>query len=183
MIVGSYILAALWFFLPAGAGNAAPVLANKIPVLRDWKTPLDFGKNFRGKRILGDNKTWRGLLFGTLLAGLVGLLQYALVTHRVAGLWIEHIPILNFWAGSLLGLGALLGDALESFFKRQLGVASGNLWFPFDQIDYIVGGLMVSYFLVEISWQLVISIFVTWFGVHLVAVYLGYLLGLRDKPI
>jgi hypothetical protein len=37
---------ALWFFLPAGVANAAPVFANKIPVLNRWKTPMDFGKSY-----------------------------------------------------------------------------------------------------------------------------------------
>jgi CDP-diglyceride synthetase len=68
-----------WFFLPAGIANMSPVLANKIPGINQWKTPLDFGKSWRGKRIFGNNKTWRGLIFGTLIASLVGLIQYRVI--------------------------------------------------------------------------------------------------------
>ena len=69
MIILSYVFYAIWIFLPAGAANAAPVWANKIRWLKDWQAPLDFGKTFRGKRLFGQNKTWRGLFFGCLAAG------------------------------------------------------------------------------------------------------------------
>ena len=50
------ILQALWLILPAYVANASAVLVG-------GGTPVDFGKNWRdGKRILGDGKTWRGLL-------------------------------------------------------------------------------------------------------------------------
>ena len=58
------ILFALWFFLPAGLANAAPVFASRIPKSEKLALPLDFGKSFRGKRIFGENKTFRGLLAG-----------------------------------------------------------------------------------------------------------------------
>jgi hypothetical protein len=54
------ILFALWFFLPAGLANAAPVFANKIPGSEWLAVPIDGGKHFRGKRITGNHKTIRG---------------------------------------------------------------------------------------------------------------------------
>ena len=50
------ILFALWFFLPAGLANAAPVFANKIPGSEWLAVPIDGGKHFRGKRITGNHK-------------------------------------------------------------------------------------------------------------------------------
>ena len=181
------ILFALWFFLPAGLANTAPVAAKHIPYLKDFKTPLDFGKHWRNKRILGDNKTWRGLLFGIVIGVVV--------------VWIQQLCYSNFhWAhqisqdvdynalnpiilGSLFGAGALLGDAIESFFKRQAHVAPGESWFPFDQSDYILGALLASSLVVTLSLQQYVVIFVIWFCMHLLSVYVGYILGVRDKPI
>lgn len=182
----NYIIFALWFFLPAGLANAAPVFANRIPYLNQWKTPMDFNKHFKGKRILGNNKTWRGFCFGIFVA----LLTIALQKYFYANSeWLQaNIKILNYsdvslGLGVLLGAGALIGDAAESFCKRQANVASGEAWFPFDQLDYIVGGLLLSSLVVTL--QPIYSFFIlfTWFCLHLISSYIGYLFGLKEKPL
>lgn len=154
----------------------SPVLINKVPIINKWNTPLDFGMNFRGKRILGDNKRLRGLVFGIFLGGLTGLVVGVLNQNTVGTL---H----PFWAGCVLGAGALLGDAIESFFKRQRGVAPGKPWFPFDQIDYIIGGLLAIYVFMQPQIWVMVTIFVVYFGLHLLLAYIGYLLGLKKTPI
>lgn len=179
------ILFALWFFLPAGLANAAPVVANKIPYLRDWKTPIDFGKSFRGKRILGDNKSWRGFCFGVLVAFTTFVLQQYLYSH---GVFVNQLSAIDYgglsvWFGALLGVGALGGDAIESFFKRQAGVNSGESWFPFDQIDYILGGILLSSLVINLSPSQNGAILLVWFGMHLLWSYIGFALGLKKKPI
>ncbi len=184
--MGKEILFAIWFFLPAGLANAAPVFANKIPYLNKWNTPLDLGLHFRGRRIFGDNKTWRGLVSGIVVGSLVALLQrYAFVHWEL----VKDITYLNYSAihvgllGAMLGAGALLGDAIESFFKRQCGVPSGRSWFPFDQIDYIVGGLLVSSLVIDMPHYRYWFIFAVWFVVHLLAGVIAYGLGLKAKPV
>lgn len=175
-IIGTCLL-----FLPAGVANMSPVIANKIPGLNKWITPVDFGMKWHGKRILGDNKTWRGIVFGTFMAGLVGLIQYhfLLKIGPVTPLLIS----LSIASGMLMGFGALLGDAFESFFKRRLTVDPGASWFPFDQIDYIIGGLLISWPLLHWDLREVIYIFVIYFGLHLIVAYVGYLIGLKKTPI
>ena len=64
----STYISALLLFLPAGIANAVPVLVKKVPGLSKLKAPIDGGISFRGKRLLGANKTWRGLISGTLVA-------------------------------------------------------------------------------------------------------------------
>lgn len=173
------LLAAFLFFLPAGIANMSPVFANKIPLLNQWKTPIDFGKNWRGKRLLGPNKTWRGLVFGTLMAaltaGLIGL--FANPTARL------NIHATFVFAGALMGAGALIGDAVESFFKRRKDLGPGNSWFPFDQTDYIIGGLVFIYPIYRPSIALMLTITLLYFGLHLASSYVGFLLKLKDKPI
>lgn len=164
------------FFLPAGIANATPVVANRIPLLRNWKTPIDFGISIRSKRLFGKNKTWRGMLTGSVIAGLSALLLSSFINYDTS-------LTTTFGLGFIMGFGALFGDALESSIKRQRGIPSGNRWFPFDQIDYIIGGLLFVAPFTVLTWNDVGLIFVTYFGLHLIVAYLAYLLGLKDKPI
>lgn len=165
---------ALLFFLPAGISNMIPVFASKLPVLRNWDTPLDVGKTFRGKRIFGKNKTWRGLISGTVVGTLVALVIYGSITD----FHLEFVLI-----GAAMSAGALIGDAVESFFKRQRGIESGKAWFPFDQTDYIIGGLLFTLPFGILPLWLIVWVFVIYFGLHLLSSYIGYLLGLKDAPI
>jgi CDP-2,3-bis-(O-geranylgeranyl)-sn-glycerol synthase len=181
------ILFALWFLLPAAAANMAPVLTAAIPFLKQWNAPLDGGRTFRGVAIFGSHKTWRGLISGTVLATLTLYLQQVLVTHTnwtpavTGGLDYEALPTLIL--GPLFALGALGGDAIESFFKRQRGIKSGGTWVPFDQIDYIIGAIIASLpiFIATPSqyfWMLLV-----WFVMHLLFSYAGWLLKLKKQPI
>lgn len=169
-------LAALLFFLPAGAANMMPILAARIPMLADWTTPLDFGQLYRGKRIFGSNKTWRGLIVGSICAGITALIIFNYYP-QVANASIA------FWQGIAMGVGALLGDAVESFFKRQRGIGPGTSWFPFDQTDYIIGGLLFALPFGLPSSNFIPIIFGLYFGLHLAFSYVGYLLKLKDKPL
>lgn len=82
-----------------------------------------------------------------------------------------------------MGFGALAGDAIESFFKRQSGIAAGNSWFPFDQTDYIVGGLAMSLFVSAWDTKLFLVVIFEYFGLHLFTSYLAFKMKLKDKPI
>lgn len=169
-----HALYALLFFLPAGISNMVPVFASKLPGLRNWNTPLDGGRTWRGKRIFGKNKTWRGLISGTVAGTLVAMVVYGAFTS----LNLEIILV-----GAAMSAGALVGDAVESFFKRQRGIASGKAWFPFDQTDYIIGGLLFTLPFGILPLWLVVWTFVIYFGLHLLSSYVGYLLGLKNDPI
>lgn len=171
-----HALYALLFFLPAGISNMAPIFTSQIPGLRNWDTPLDFGKTWRGKRIFGANKTWRGLFSGIVAGTLIGLLLY--------GPFFGGEKQLTFLlVCAAMSTGALVGDAVESFFKRQRGISSGSAWFPFDQTDYIIGGLLFTLPFGILPLWLIVWVFVLYFSLHLISSYIGYLLGLKDQPI
>lgn len=170
------VIAAFLFFLPAGIANTTPVFANKVPYLKDWQVPVDFGKHWRGKRLLGDNKTWRGILTGTICGGLAGILIYPLTDGQTS-------LLVSFSLSLVMSFGALLGDAIESGFKRRFKIPSGHSWFPFDQLDYIIGGLLLVYPFSHPSWHKIGLIFAIFFLLHLLVAYLAFLLGLKDKPI
>ncbi len=182
----SDILFVLWFFLPAGLANMAPIYAAKLPFIKVFAFPLDCYATFRGKRILGDHKTFRGLLSGILSAILTVYLQVYIYEHvplvrRFVS--IDYSSINPILLGVLFGVGALGGDALKSFIKRQIGKAPGSSWFPFDQIDYIVGGMVLTSFYIRLTLMQYIILFILWTLLHLLASYIGYLLKLKDTPI
>jgi CDP-2,3-bis-(O-geranylgeranyl)-sn-glycerol synthase len=178
----NHIWFALIYFLPAGLANGAPPMAKKVPWLNRLDAPMDFGLEWRGKRLLGDHKTWRGVVLAVLTGIVFAGLEYPLFYkhgHIVPQLSLPRVLLL----GALLGLGAILGDAVKSFFKRQWGVASGRSWFPFDQIDYIIGGLLLSSLVVRLSAVQYVVTFLVWFVAHLFGGWVGYKIGVKDTWI
>jgi CDP-2,3-bis-(O-geranylgeranyl)-sn-glycerol synthase len=181
------IFFSVWFLLPAALANVAPILSAKIPYLDRWQTRLDFGKQYKGADIFGSHKTWRGLLMGMIVATIVLALQKYSIAHfgwprlHVRGVDYATLPLLLL--GPLFGFGALGGDAVESFFKRRRGIESGGAWIPFDQLDYIVGAILVTLPFVLLPLQMYVYMIVIWFGAHLLASYIGYRLKLKDAPV
>lgn len=181
------ILFALWFFLPAGIANVFPILVAPIPGLKNLQAPMDFGLTFRGKRILGAHKTWRGLIAGVIMSTVTLWLQQIAAAHFG---WahnltssVDYAALPTIPLGILFGVGALGGDAIESFFKRQRGTAPGRGWFPWDQLDYIIGAALASLPFVALSLRQYAILIVLWLVVHLVASYIGWLLHLKERPI
>ena len=181
------ILFAIWFLLPAAFANAIPVFVAALPLLKKYNAPIDGGKKFRGYPILGPHKTWRGIIAGIIIATLVLWIQQLLVAQFDWAVYISGnvnyaaLPVLLL--GPLFAIGALGGDAVESFFKRQRNIKSGGSWIPFDQLDYIIGSVVISLFFVILTPVQYIWIFIIWFVLHIVASYLGYKMGLKKDPI
>jgi CDP-2,3-bis-(O-geranylgeranyl)-sn-glycerol synthase len=134
-----------WLILPACLANMAPVFtARLLPAL---KAPVDGGLTFGGVRIFGDHKTIRGLVAGALVGTLVFSMQQVLyerfgVLRELSRFDYAHT---SYLLGAALGLGALGGDLVKSFFKRRVGLPPGRPWFPFDQTDWMAGALVVTW--------------------------------------
>ncbi len=180
---------ALWFFIPAALGNVTPILVAKAswPPLKKWTTPIDMGRTFRGKRVFGEHKTWRGLLTGMIVSTLTLALQQVLFGQApflhdwLQGFDFAQLPTLI--VGPLFGLGALGGDAIKSFFKRQRGVPPGESWYPFDQLDLPIGALVATWPFVHYSlMQAVFLVLIGWAS-QLIWTYIGFRLHFKDKPI
>ena len=180
------ILQALWFFLPAGEANMAPILIKKVPIFDFLDIPIDGGKTFRGKRVFGDHKTVRGFVIGFVAALLTLLVQKYCYTNFDWARNISYVDYstINIWLGALgFGFGALVGDAVKSFFKRQRNHPPGTAWVPFDQIDYVIGGLIGSLLIIQLQPLEYFIIFVLWFGLHPLATWVGYKLSLKKSPL
>lgn len=177
-----FILKALWFFLPGGIANMAPVIFKKINFLN---YPIDFGKEINGKPIFGSHKTFRGYFFGILVAILIALLQKYLYLRFD---FIQDITIIPFnehnavLVGFLMGFGALFGDSLKSFFKRQVGIKPGQKFIPWDQIDFIIGFLIFISIIYIPPGSIALTILIGVPFLHIATNYIGYYIKLQDSP-
>ena len=172
------IVKTFWFLLPAGIANMSPVLFKWIPILA---YPIDLNRKFRRKPIFGANKTYRGFLFGVLMAILTVYLQQVFYFETESITLINYTEINFYLLGFLLGFGALFGDLVESFFKRQMNIISGKSWFPFDQIDWIIGGLLFTSLYIAITWEYIL-VSIIFFGLlHPIINLIGYYSGIKKN--
>jgi CDP-2,3-bis-(O-geranylgeranyl)-sn-glycerol synthase len=165
MELAQLIIEALLFIFPAYCANAIPVLAG-------GGYPMDFGRNFiDGKPIFGKNKTFRGFFCGLAVGTGVGLLESIIFKY----------PTLF---GLLVSLGALFGDLTGAFVKRRLGLASGDLLPVIDQIDFIVGAIVLSLpvSLPFLYWELILAVLIITPPVHLLTNFAAYKLKLKSNP-
>jgi CDP-archaeol synthase len=181
---------ALWLFLPV---LGAPVL--HAPVLR-WNLlpglarPLDGGRSFRGRRIFGDNKTWRGALLMTtgIVLATVALWQWDWWRDELPHAVRTASPLL---VGALIGLGTVGGELPNSFLKRRLDIAPGSrrrsaggvALALLDQGDLVLG---IWFCLLPVwvmpVWLAAIA-FVAIAAVHAALNVVGYAIGARTAPV
>jgi len=166
--------------LPAYFANMAPVIGKNY--LKSLAIPIDMNKKLNKKPILGKNKTWRGILFAVIASTIVFIAQQYLYNFNI----IKSISIINYQTstiliGFLLGLGAIAGDSIESFFKRQLNIKSGNPWIPFDQIDFTVGALALTSIIYFPGWtNTLIIVLISALG-HIIVNHTAYFLKIRKE--
>lgn len=207
------VLALLLLYGPAYLANTGAMIFGKwlpeltgIPILR-----IDGGRNWKdGFRLLGDGKSWNGLLGGPLLAGLLTVLATILWSGNGVDSKPFYDPMMGFehvdpWFGFLglygsaffigyvLGFGSLIGDSVGSFFKRRRGLKrEGDVsskaplldTLPFAIICFIFGLVLFPNQLYG-SWQLIPSMM--WLLIltpiiHRSVNILGYKLGLKSVP-
>ncbi len=127
VLIYSVFLYPIIYIFPAYAANGAPVLFG-------GGAPIDGKRKFRGKRIFGDNKTIRGAVAGIIAGAAVGLIEY---------------PFLHFMLpiAVLLAIGAISGDLVGSFIKRQLGFKPGKGFPIMDQYGFFVVALLFAFLL------------------------------------
>jgi CDP-diglyceride synthetase len=137
------IFETLCLFLPAVIANMSPGFARALHLPGD--VPIS-------ARWFGAHKTWRGHI-----ASLVGGLATSFLLHLIS--IYGEVAILTIYQegwltlGILMGVGAKLGDTGKSFVKRRLGRPAGERWWPWDQIDYMLGAIICSFFVTGwISW-------------------------------
>lgn len=193
---------ALWLFLPAYCANMAPVFAAKI--FPGWKRPMDGGRVWRdGRRVFGPHKTWRGLWSGALVGAGVAWAQSGIrfTSWDLSDFGAQDAAWVPTILGFALGLGAGVGDAAKSFAKRRAGREGGTSWVPFDQLDFVLGGLLLAlaaatlvdaagltsrnWFAAEFlgpRWPILLVLLLATPLLHFVVNVVGYKLGLKKVP-
>jgi len=177
-----FLLKCIYFLLPAGLANMAPVL------MKFWfkglAQPIDGGQTWQGQPLFGRSKTWRGLIFATLFGIIIfGLQQYLYRFQGIKDISLFNYNQYNLWLGFLMGLGAILGDLAKSFFKRRLKMAPGHVWIPLDQIDYSIGALLLSALIYWPGWSVTITCILIGFILHLLINLIGYAIKLKKNKL
>lgn len=174
----------IWFFLPGLIANMAPVYAHRYNWLPLLNYPIDGGWRLGKYRVLGNNKTIRGLVVGLITGSAIGCLQ-ALIVRSGLDLNVIYPQLYHSWPaavtwGATLAFGALAGDALKSFLKRRLAIPPGHSWIPWDQIDIVIGMLVMSEFMAPLSFIYFIFSFLV-IGILMYSVsFIGVLLNIKQ---
>ena len=177
------VLAAVYFMLPA-------YVANLSGLAFGGGTPVDGGRECKdGRRLIGNGVTWKGLQNGTIIGTLVGVILgiigtfYGDLSALTGGIIDLHVYGSIFGGlilGFLMAFGALLGDAVGSFLKRRIGLDRGAPAPLMDQLDFVIGALIFSLLVVQISWKFFIVIAVLSLVLHLGSNTFAYLIGMKD---
>jgi CDP-2,3-bis-(O-geranylgeranyl)-sn-glycerol synthase len=178
----------LWIMMPA-------YLSNTFAVITGGKFPIDQGKiHSDGNRILGDGKTWSGLIGGTSGGMLIGYLQLNYGNAIIDG--IAGTNNYNFWGENeliiifLLAFGALLGDMTASFFKRRTKLNRGDKSPVLDMFDFIGMALFLT-LLFDYEWlkSWILDGYAPLFTLLIATPFLhrgvniiGYKLGIKNEP-
>jgi CDP-2,3-bis-(O-geranylgeranyl)-sn-glycerol synthase len=132
------VVGAFWAMVPAYIPNNAAVLAG-------GGRPIDGGRTMGGRRLLGDGKTWRGTLVGTVAGVLVALLLNAVHPAAEEAFGFALPAEFTLAAAFALALGAMLGDIGASFLKRRSGRERGASFPVLDQLDFVAGALLLAF--------------------------------------
>jgi hypothetical protein len=183
-------LALAYLFLPLLVGLALHGFCIKYDILAFLCRPIDRGRNFRGKRIFGDNKTYRGVVV-VALGTAIGFGLQSLLLHRIAS--IRSIELFNYaffqsvTLGLTVGVAAMLSELPNSFIKRRFEIAPGSgakgwkgvIFYVYDQIDFLLGAWLVLAIVVPVTVERAMLSAVLLLIAHQLMSSVGYALGMR----
>jgi len=159
------LLQLFYLMLPIYLANMAPPF---VKFWHGWNRPIS-------ERHLGSHKTVLGFVSGTVMAMIAVYVQ-----SRVR--WSGSLISYDHWAvvGAIAGCGAMAGDSVKSYFKRRMNIAPGRSWIPWDQFDFILGGLLallpwIRLNAVDLAWILGFSFFA-----DIAVNHIAYYFGIRD---
>lgn len=122
-VAPSSVTIVVFVLLAMSAAALAHLAWLKSALSRRFAHPIDCGATWRGHRLFGANKQWRGLM----------MLPPAAALSFAAGAWLA--PAAAPWAmplasyallGGACGTAFMLAELPNSFLKRQLGVAPAS---------------------------------------------------------
>jgi hypothetical protein len=183
-----YVIAYLFF--PLLVGLALHGFCIKYDALAFLCHPIDRGWKFRGKRLFGDNKTYRGVVVVSLGTA-IGFGLQSLLLHRIASVRSVELFDYAFFKSVALGVAvggaAMLSELPNSFIKRRFEIAPGSaagglkgvIFYVYDQIDFLLGAWLVLAIAVPVTVERVLFSAGLLLVAHQMMSSVGYALGMR----
>jgi CDP-2,3-bis-(O-geranylgeranyl)-sn-glycerol synthase len=167
IILGVYNLNSLYFIfillLPAMIANMTPILLRtkylNIPINEE-----SFGKN----------KTWRGFI-GAIIFGTISYLLLVKLNMIIFPVDLGYLIFIGF----LFSFGAIGGDLIKSYLKRKVKIGPGESWLPWDQIDYVLGAITLTYFIYQYKFNQIIFMLILGGAISAIAHRIGYLIKMN----
>lgn len=175
----------LFICLAVSTAGVMQVLWLQSAASRRFTAPVDHGARLRGRRLFGDNKTWRGFL-GMVPACALAFGAWSLAFSELWGLSLPAYVGL----GAACGLGFMAGELPNSFVKRQLDIPPGQaperpLWrrigWLVDRFDSLVGGLLALSLLVPMPPQIWLGCLLVGPIVHASLSWALYKVGVKKR--
>jgi CDP-2,3-bis-(O-geranylgeranyl)-sn-glycerol synthase len=204
------LLGFLWL-VPSMITNALMPFVSNIKGIPRY--PLDFGKIHRdGKRILGEHKSWNGLIGGTILgftiSAILTSLYFPIIDNIVKVNLADGETVMafldlndrifvfvNLWANRtlfymaifVLCLATPIGDAVKSYYKRRKGIESGDVFLFWDQNDFILASIFLTFPFFPLQhwitlWFYYIPVILITPFITVLANIIGYYLGKKKVP-
>jgi hypothetical protein len=180
-LVNADLILVAALFGPLFVGLVLHGFCIKFGWLRSLARPIDRGALLRGRRLFGDNKTYRGIV-AVALGAAVG---YAAFPPAALGLSRLGAAIFGF----AMGAAAMASELPNSLLKRQLGIAPGAaalgpgavFFYLLDQVDVLLGTWPLLSFRVTPTVPLVLWSAAFVVVVHQVISILGAAFGMRTS--
>lgn len=180
---------ALYLFAPLLVSAVLSAAVHRYDLFPRLAKPIDAGVALHGRRVLGDGKTWRGVV-----VAVVGSTATVLVQKHAVGASAGALAIVDYanadalLLGAAIGGGAMLGELPNSFVKRRLGIRRGEtashpalrvLFWIWDQVDLLTTTWPLLAFWIRPSVSLIVTSFVLTLAIHPLVALVGYLIGAR----
>lgn len=187
----------LFVLIPLVGAGILNMLFVNLPLLTSWRVPMDGGKVMSdGKRLFGDNKTWKGFvgMIVTTSACMSGMELWVKSSD-----WANDLSIIPFRTfdfplngplyGAIWGLAYVLAELPNSYIKRRVGInagenrpgLSGNLFKLMDQSDSVIGCVLVMPLFCPLQLVDGVAVVVLATGVHFVSNIFLFLVGLKKQ--
>ena len=160
-----------------------------------FRAPIDGARTWRGRRLFGDNKQWRGLM------ALPPAAAFAFVAvEQALRAWWPQVHA-NLWpmssslyavAGASCGLAFMAAELPNSFLKRQLGVApgqpAGKRWQRLlcnvaDRFDSVTGLVLMLWLLVPLPAAALWTLLLGGPALHAAFSVAQYAMGQNSRPL
>jgi len=165
---------AFTLLLPITFAGLLLIMCMRKGWLEKLDVPLDGGLKLGGEPLIGKSKSLRSLILYLVVATLVTLLLHssAQVSDLVAPVFLTN----PFVLGPAITLSYLLGEIVNSFIKRRLGIAASgkalSRWGSrvqsiFDNLDGIISSGLLFIFIYQVSAETLITAFALSVLIHL----------------